>query len=201
MSQGRLAEAMSAIDALHDQDPARVTVDGRTVARERLYAERMTAWLDRLCPDASDALQLAVRAQHLCRWKLPRGAYPEGRAGYKQWRSELLRRHGADAAQTAAAAGYPEDVCERVRSLIGKQGLRVDPEVQTLEDAACLTFLEHEYAAFAEKHDDDALVRIVTKTWKKMSAAAQAEAANLPFSGRSGVVLARALKVPAPPVS
>ena len=51
-----------------------------------LYGQRMSAELDRFFPDASDALQIAARGQHVERWKLKRTEYPEGRAGYLAWR-------------------------------------------------------------------------------------------------------------------
>jgi len=195
MSSGTpFARAMALLDEAHDGDPDTVTVDGRTVAAERLYAERMTRWLERLAPDASEALRLAVRAQHLCRWEVPRSEYPEGRAGYKKWRSELMRRHAERASACVLRAGYDTAMADRVAALVQKRGLKVDGETQLLEDCACLVFLEHYFADFAARHDDDKLEGIVTRTWKKMSAKAREEALKLPFSGRSGVVLMRALK-------
>ena len=36
-----------------------------------------------------------------------------------------------------------------------KQGLKTNPDVQAMEDALCLSFLEHEFSTFSAKHDDD----------------------------------------------
>src|SRR5688572_18669971 len=88
-----LARALAAVDAANADDPTTVEVEGRSVPRELIYGRRMSAWLERLAPDASEPLQVAVRAQHIQRWKIPRASYPEGRAGYRRWRSELARMH------------------------------------------------------------------------------------------------------------
>ena len=66
-------------------------------------------------------------------------------------------------------AGYDEQDCEQVARWIRKEGLRRDPHTQALEDTACLVFLEYYLSDFAKEHDDDKLIRIVQKTWKKMS--------------------------------
>ena len=52
----------------------------------------MTGWLERIEPKASEALQLAVRAQHIARWRIARDEYPMGRAGYLAWRKALGAR-------------------------------------------------------------------------------------------------------------
>lgn len=75
--EGRLEVVLVAIDAANEADPSR-DLDGRPWAL--VYGERMSAELARLCPDASDTLRVAARGQHVERWKLPRDAYPDGRA-------------------------------------------------------------------------------------------------------------------------
>ncbi len=158
--KSRFERAIQLIDALHREDPDQ---------EELLYAERMTAWLERLEPEASNDLKLAARAQHLCRWRIPRSDYPEGRAGYKQWRKDEQKMHAALAADCLRKARYPEDRIARVQFLIQKKKLKVDAETQTLEDVACLVFLEHYFAPFAVKYPHDKMVDIVHKTWLKMS--------------------------------
>jgi hypothetical protein len=175
----RFERAVAGLDAVNAGDPNRVTSGGEELGKELLYARRMTAWLDRLEPDASEELRLAVRAQHIGRWKIARADYPEGRAGYKRWRSDLARMHGELAGEVMAEAGYPPASIQRVADLLMKKRLKSDGEVQTLEDVACLVFLEHYFADFARKHDDAKLIEIVRKTWRKMSDRGHAAAARL----------------------
>lgn len=169
----RLERALAAIDALHLQDPTRVVVDGAEVAAELDYARRMSAALGRLVDEPTEALRIAVRAQHLCRWKIPRGDHPVGKAGYHAWRTAQKRAHAELAAETLGGVGYDAETIARVGALIEKRSLSTDPEAQTLEDAACLVFIERDLAPFAERRTEADLVVILRKTWKKMSPAAR----------------------------
>ncbi len=189
----RLARALAAIDAANAEDPGTIALDGRPVARELVYGHRMSAWLDRLAPDASEALRIAVRAQHIERWKVPRTSYPEGRTGYKRWRSDLARRHAERAAGIAAEAGYDEASCARIGELIQKRGLRTDPETQTLEDVACLVFLEHYLGELAAKHDRAKVIDILRKTWPKMSERGHAAALGLALDDEQRALVEDAL--------
>lgn len=184
----RLEAALARIDAVNAEDPRR---DGEA-PKELVYGRRMSAWLARLAPEASEELQVAARAQHIARWRLPRGQFPDGRAGYKQWRSACARMHGEVAAGILAELGYHAAAIERVRDLLAKRGLAHDPEVQTLEDVACLVFLEHELAAFAGKQERARLVEIVRKTWGKMSAQGRAAAAALALPPELAAIVAEA---------
>lgn len=188
---GALERALARIDAVHDEDPSR-TPDGR--ARERVYAEHMSAWLDRLAPDASEALRIAVRAQHLARWRSPRDAFAEGRVGYLQWRKAAGERHAADVRTILVELGLPEAFIARVAALVMKKDRTRDPEAQLLEDCACLVFLELDYEAFVEQHADDGkVVDIVKKTWAKMSPRAREEATKLTLNGRAARLVGEAL--------
>jgi hypothetical protein len=144
-----------------------------------LYHRQVARWLALLAPEASEALRLAARAQHIRRWTIPRARFPEGRSGYRRWRIELGRFHAAAADAVLAAVGYDEMTRRRVGELLVKKGLGGDAEVQVLEDAVCLAFLELELTDFAAKHDDEKLVSILQKTWKKMSPAGHAAALEL----------------------
>jgi hypothetical protein len=190
---GRLERAIEALDALHAEDPTTVEIDGVRIAAELVYARRMTEALARLVPGPSEALAVAVRAQHLARWELPRASYPEGRAGYHAWRREQARRHAALAADVMRNAGYDDPTIERVVRLVQKKDLGRDPEAQALEDCACLVFLEHHLDEFAEGRDPDQLVDIVQKTWRKMSDRARELALGLSLSERARALVARAL--------
>ena len=170
---GRLDAVLAAIDAANAADPT-AEADGRPAAL--VYGERMSAELARLCPKASDHLRIAVRGQHVERWLSPRASYPEGRAGYLAWRSDLGRMHAERVGGLMAAAGYDAADRARVASLLRKEGIKRDPEAQILEDVACFVFLRWYFADFAAKHAEEDVLRIVARTARKMSAAARARA-------------------------
>ncbi|PYI18402.1 glutamyl-tRNA synthetase [Aspergillus japonicus CBS 114.51] len=167
-----LTHALQAIDALHSADP---TTTATGTPNELHYAQRMTAWLYRhiAAPESpSAALQLAIRAQHLKRWEVPRATYPAGKAGYYAWRTGLARRQAALAIEVCAASGIAEAEAQRVGRLIRKEGLKgqeVDAEAQVLEDVACLVFLEEQLEQFQGGYEEDKVVAILRKTWGKMS--------------------------------
>jgi hypothetical protein len=60
-------------------------------------------------------------------------------------------------------------------------------------DALSLSFLEHEFADFCEKHSDDEIIGIVQKTWNKMSQRVQELALGLTLTGRARDLVDRAL--------
>ena len=169
----RFDRAIARFDAANAEDPNRELVGGRERPKELLYAERLTAMLERFVPEASEALRLAARCQHLQRWKIPRAEYPLTRAGYHQWRNRLRDFHAELAGAILADVGYDDATIGRVRSLIGKQALKTDVESQALEDVVALVFLESYLASFVTAHgdyDEAKLVDILTRTAKKMSA-------------------------------
>jgi Domain of unknown function (DUF4202) len=165
----RFNSAIHRFDEANAEDPQLEVVDGVSYPKELLYARRMTTWLDRFAPDASEALRLAARCQHIRRWMIPRSRYPMDRRGYLQWRTALATFHGETAAEILRQVGYDEALIGRVRSLLRKEGLKRDPEVQCLEDVICLVFLESYCADFAKHHDTAKMLPIIRKTWEKMS--------------------------------
>jgi hypothetical protein len=189
-----LAATLSAIDAANADDPSRVTVDGVSRPAELVYGERMSAVLETLYPDASEALRLGARAQHIRRWTVPRASYPMDRTGYLRWRTDLKRKHAEMAGEIMRANGYADGVIARVGSLIRKERLKQDAEAQALEDIACIVFLQHYVDEFAAKHDDDKLIAILRKTWAKMSPHGHAAALKLPLSERVAGLVGRALQ-------
>jgi hypothetical protein len=165
----RLATAIDAIDAANARDPNQVEVDGRTAPGELVYGQRMSATLARLDPAASVHLQIAARGQHIERWTSPRKSYPDGRAGYLKWRTDLKDFHANRVGEIMAGAGFsPEDIA-RVGSLIRKERLKRDGEAQMLEDVVCVVFLQHYIDGFMAKTDQAKLPDILAKTWAKMS--------------------------------
>jgi hypothetical protein len=190
MTDPRFERALRAFHALSAGDPEHLA-DGRP--RELVQAERLAAWIDELEPHASEALRLAAHCQHLGRYLVPRSTYPEGRIGYLKWRADLAKSHAQRSSEILRQAGYDNDTIEAVQRINLKQQMRLNPDVQTMEDALCLAFLEHELGEFAEKHDDQKLIEILTKTWRKMSPRAHEVAIRLPLSGRPAELVARAL--------
>jgi len=172
MTDPRYPSAIAAFDAANAADPNHETVDGQAHPKELLYARRMTAMQQRYAPEASEAVQLAVRAQHIQRWQSPRNGFPMDRAGYLQWRTGLYRFHAETAGNLMKQAGYDDDMVARVQAIIAKKGLKSNPETQLLEDIADLVFLEHYLEAFAAQHpeyDEAKWLGILQKTWHKMS--------------------------------
>ena len=132
--------------------------------------------IDRYAPDADDAVKLAVRAQHIQRWKSPRSDYPMDRKGYLKWRSDLYKFHAETAGELLARAGYDEEFIERVKKAVAKRGLKSNPDTQLLEDVTDLVFIEHYMLDFAGKHpeySEEKWIDIIRKTWNKMSPEAQ----------------------------
>lgn len=189
----RLEQAFLRFDEANAEDPNTELVDGREVPKELAYGRRMSARLATFAPDARETVRLAARAQHIRRWEVPRESYPAGRAGYLKWRTDLYKRHGDTAAEIMQEVGYDDDTIERVRTLLRKRGLKTDPDVQLLEDVICLVFLEHYFHEFAKKHDDEKLVPIVQKTWKKMSEAAHEAALRLDYAPEDLAIIQKAL--------
>lgn len=169
----RFEATIAAFDAANAEDPH--LEEGQP--KELLYARRMSEMLARFAPEASEAVQLAVRAQHIQRWKIPRASYPPDRQGYLQWRSSLHKFHAETAARIMAEQGYDADTIARVRAAIGKRGIKVNAEAQLVEDVADLVFLEHYLAGFLAQHpeyDEAKWLGILRKTWQKMSPQAHA---------------------------
>lgn len=175
----RLRRAIERFDAENAQDPTRTSEDGVEAPEAVLYARRMTAWLERLAPDAEEAVRLAVRSQHIRRWEVPRSSYPMTRAGYHQWRTAAARFHAEVAGRILRDVGYDEAMVTRVQSLLRKERLKEDPGAQLLEDVACLVFLERTFAPFAAAHEDEKVTEILRRTWRKMSDRGRAAAGGL----------------------
>ena len=101
----RFARAMRRFDEENARDPNLEQAAGQSWPRELLFARRLSDWVARLAPQASESLLLAARSQHLCRWLIPRANYPEGRAGYLRWRADLKQFHARKAGEIRADCG------------------------------------------------------------------------------------------------
>ncbi|MDQ3395020.1 MAG: DUF4202 domain-containing protein [Bacteroidota bacterium] len=186
--------AITLFDAANSEDPHLEVHDGKEYPKELLYALRMTEWLERLTPDASEVLRLAARCQHIHRWKIPRERYPMDRKGYHLWRTTLKKYHSDTAGAILQEVGYDQHTINRVKTLLLKEKLKADPEVQLLEDVICLVFLDYYFKDFVKKHEEEKLVEIISRTWKKMSPTGHEAALKLQFSPEEALVIKKALQ-------
>lgn len=169
-------KAVALIDAANSEDPNQLMVDGKQWPKELLYSHRMSDMQQRFAPTANDAVKLAIRAQHIQRWKSPRTAYPAGRIGYLKWRKDLYKIQAQTAAELLLQAGCDDDVINRVSDAVAKKAIKENADTQLLEDVTALVFMEYYMLEFAGKHpeyDEEKWLDIIRKTWKKMSTAAQ----------------------------
>jgi hypothetical protein len=192
-SQVKFDAAMRRFDAENGRDPNMEIIAGAPQPRELVYAQWLSDWVLRLCPDASEVLRLAARCQHICRWMIPRESYPMTRPGYLQWRTELKKFHATMAGEILREAGYDAATIEGVQALNLKKNFPKDPESRVIEDALCLVFLEHQLTTLAAKMDDEKVITTLQKSWAKMSPAGHAEAMKLSYSPREKALLERAL--------
>lgn len=191
--RSRLDKAFDHFDRANAEDPNGILVDGTSQAKELVYATRMTARLKQFAPDASETLQLAVRCQHIRRWTIPRSRFPAGRTGYREWRTRLATFHANTAAEILRQLNYNETIIQQVGRLLRKENLKSDAEVQTLEDVACLVFLEHYLSEFASSHNETKLIDILRKTWRKMSSAGHSAASELKLDSHLNSLVEKAL--------
>ena len=189
----RFETALRHFDEENSRDPNIVHADGAAQPRELVYSKWLTEWVLKLCPEATEELRLAARCQHICRWMVPRDSYPMTRAGYLKWREGLKRFHARKSGEILHKSGYGEDAIARVRALNLKKDFPDDPECQVLEDALCLVFLERQFASLAAKTSDDKMITALRKAWKKMTPAARALAATLPYTPHEKALLDAAL--------
>jgi hypothetical protein len=175
MTHEHFQAAIAAFDRANMEDPNKEMADGKEYPKELLYAQRMSEMLERYAPEASEAVKLAVRAQHIQRWKTPRSNYPMDKQGYLQWRTGLYKFHADTAGGIMRQAGYDDEMIARVKKIVGKKGLKVNPETQLMEDVVDLVFIEHYLAAFVAQHpeyDEAKWIQIIRRTWQKMSSRA-----------------------------
>nr|WP_321450218.1 DUF4202 domain-containing protein [uncultured Carboxylicivirga sp.] len=169
------------IDQAYQQEPSTEIYEGHTYPREYLYAQRMVEELLSFQPEASETELLAARCQHLHRWDIPRSDYPDGRKGYHDWRTFLYNYQAQKAASLMADAGYDQTLIDEVKAMVGKVNIKLNESTQLIEDVACLVFLKYYIQPFVNKHADDEikLVRIIHRTWGKMSERAHSAALQL----------------------
>lgn len=193
MNESMIEEAYRRFDAANAEDPNILEIDGEPQPKELVFAKRLSDAVLSLEPNASPALRLAARCQHIRRWEVPRSTQPMGRAGYLKWRTLLKKFHAEKSAEILRDIGFGEDIIERVQELNLKKNLNSDADCQTLEDGLCLVFLEYQFDALIADTEEEKLLGIVRKTWAKMSPRGQQAASKIDFSESGTRVLEQAL--------
>ncbi|KAI1260490.1 hypothetical protein F5Y18DRAFT_254710 [Xylariaceae sp. FL1019] len=196
------AAALESIDGEHAEDPRTVAgLDGSnaTMPQELAYAQKMSQWLAKRCPDAAPTLQLACRAQHLRRWEIPRSSFPMTRPGYLTWRAKqktiAAERVKALLSSPSLPSPIPASDIERIAALVRKENLASDTETQVLEDVACLVFLDGQLDDFEKRADidEEKMLGILRKTWGKMSERGRELALAMDLSERVQILVQKAL--------
>jgi hypothetical protein len=169
MSTEHINKALEKIDSFNRQDPRQEIVDRIAHPQELVYSQRLSEWVLKLDPQASEALRIAARGQHIGRWTVPRADYSADRSGYLRWREKLKAFHAETLGGILRDIGYEEDFVKQVKALVLKSHIKEDADTQTLEDALCLVFLETQFMDLMAKTSVDKMQILVRKTWKKMS--------------------------------
>lgn len=172
MTSSLYQAAIAAFDKANSEDPNKEVFEGNSYPKELLYAQRMTEMQERYAPEASEAVKLACRAQHIQRWKSPRSDYPMDKKGYMLWRTNLYKFHAETAGNLMKQVGYDDAMIDRVKAIVGKKDLKSNPETQMMEDVVDLVFIEHYMLDFAQQksdYDEAKWILIIKKTWDKMS--------------------------------
>jgi len=190
----KLQRLNQSIDEFNRNDPHRDLVDGIPVPHELAYSERLTNWVLKLNPSASEALLIAARGQHIGRWTIPRQTYPMNRGGYLRWREELKKFHAEKLTELMRAADYRDDIIQKVRAIVLKKEIKSDPDTQTLEDALCLVFLETQFKDLKAHTSEEKMIGILRKTWGKMSSQGRQAAGELAFDPEEKRLLTAALE-------
>lgn len=193
MKPTRFETAIALIDIENAEDVTTYQVADIEYPKELLYSQRMSRKLLQFNPDASKALQIAARAQHICRWKIARNEYSMDRVGYLKWRETLKKMHADLTADILKKVGYDDQFTDRVKAIVLKKLIKKNEESQALEDTICLVFLDYYLEEFAAKHDDDKIIDILKKTWIKMSDKGHEAALKLPFSDKSLALVKKAI--------
>lgn len=190
----RLEQAFELFDEYNKKGPEQLVWNGQSFPAEYFYAVELYNWVRKIEPDANEFLLLASRCQHIGRWEIPRSDYPEGRTGYLNWRTDLGKFHAAKAGEILQSVGYTTDEIERVQQIIRKQRLKLDADVQVIENALCLVFLEFQFDDLIRKLSEEKMINVLRKTWKKMSKAGHDAALKLQYSPEGFSLIEKALQ-------
>ena len=197
MPEAKLTATLIAIDEINSQDQNIIDFDGISHPKELIYGKQMSACLEQHWPNSAEVLQIAVRAQHIQRWQLKRTEFAQGKAGYYQWRIALGKFHAQLTEKLMIEQGYSLELAAETASILRKENLKTNNNTQTLEDVACLVFLQYYFDDFAQKYtaqnNEAKIIRIVQKTWGKMSDKAHNVALAMSFPEHLAKLIQKAL--------
>jgi hypothetical protein len=193
MSTSLINRAITLFDTLNRQDPKLVLSNGMYYPSEYFYALQLHNWVKKLESNPSEALQLASRSQHIGRWQISREQYPPGKPGYYKWRTDLAKYHASKAGELMLEAGYEQEQIKAVQHIILKEDLKTDPEVQVMENALCLVFLEFQYPDFLKKHEEQKIIKILQRSWTKMTVAGREAALTINYTDQGRALIEKAL--------
>ena len=195
-SMNKLDTAFQLFDDYNKRDPRSFTWDNVSYPQEYFFAIKLYEWVLKINADADEELLLASRSQHIGRWEIPRESYPDGREAYLKWRKDLAQHHAAITEGLLIQAGYDTQQIDRVKQIILKQRLKVDADVQTIENALCLVFLQFQYEDFRKKYENDPekIINILRKSLIKMDATGHKFALTLSYSQHGFDLIEQAIK-------
>ncbi|MEZ2336631.1 DUF4202 domain-containing protein [Mucilaginibacter sp. RCC_168] len=191
----KLNAAFEQFDAYNQTDLNTFTWENKSYPQEYFLAIELYNWVNKLDANASEELLLASRSQHIGRWEIPRNTYPEGREAYLKWRKDLAQYHAEKAVAIMENVGYGTEQIARTRQILLKQKIKVDHDVQTMENALCLVFLQFQYEEFHPKYEADKVINILKKSLLKMDAHGHQFALTLPYSDQGLHYIQEALKL------
>lgn len=191
----KLNDALGRFDGYNKMDPNIFVWDGIAWPQEYFLAMKLHEWVLKLDTDASEELLLASRCQHIGRWEIPRNTYPDGREGYLKWRKDLAIHHADKALALMEETGYNAGQIARVRQIILKQKIKADADVQTMENALCLVFLQFQYEDFYPKHPPEKVITILKKSLLKMDSHGHQFALGLNYTTEGLHYINEALKL------
>jgi len=189
----KLLQAFHEFDTYNQKDSYEFKWNDISYPQEYFLGQRLYEWVLKLNPNVNELLLLASRCQHIGRWEIPRESYPDGRDAYLKWRKDLALFHAEKASSILKSVGYTDEQVERVNQIILKKKLKADPDVQTMENALCLVFLEFQYEDFYPKHTPEKVVNILKKSLLKMDSHGHSFALNLKFSEKGMYYVVEAL--------
>lgn len=190
----KLQLAFQLFDTYNKQDPNRFSWEGKDYPQEYFFAVKLHEWVLKLAREANEALLLASRSQHIGRWEIAREDYPADRDGYLKWRRELASFHADKASDIMKTVGYGEETISKTREIILKKKIKVNEDVQIMENALCLVFLAYQYETFFPLHREK-IVNILKKSLLKMDASGHKFALSLSYSEEGLYYVKEALKL------
>lgn len=169
------SNAVALINQILEEDPSKEAI---------IYSKQCFEWLVKINPDFSEAQEIAARCQHFRRWDIPREDFPLNKKGYYKWRIKLYSYQAEKTAEVLISVGYSDQFIQEVKSMISKKDLHKNDNSQIIEDVACLVFLEYHIQPFAstKEYSEEKWVKIIKKTWAKMSDKAHKFALEINYS-------------------